>query len=301
MAKTDDAISAFCKIAFFPQNSPTQQSSSSFFSSAGKLVSYHVEDGSHLFAGETYATVEVMKLVMEMKVTESGCIHFIKRPGALLESGGVIAHLTLDDPSRVSRAEVFQGNGFPADPQPPLMGNEGNRQISTAGVNKLNHVFQRAFRELKEILNGFSIPEPYYSERLAITLNLFLACLRDPMLPLMELQEAISTCASRLPVRVERALKQLMAAYASNITSVLCKFPYMAITNVLDQHAACLQRAADKENFLHATEVRRWSAQARRQVVFTVGGQLLFSVTLEVILFVFSECSKETQLRREYI
>lgn len=196
-----------------------------------------------------------MKLVMEMKVCESGCIHFVKRPGALLESGGVIAHLTLDDPSRVSRADVFVGKGFPSDPEPLMADAVSGRRLNVAGVNKLNHVFQRAFRELKEILNGYSIPEPFFSPRLLMTLKLFLSCLRDPMLPLMELQEAISNCACRLPFRVERALKQLMTSYASNITSVLCKFPYMAITSVLDQHAASLQREAEKENFLHATEV----------------------------------------------
>jgi len=40
--------------------------------SAGKLVNYCVEDGGHVFAGEVYAEIEVMKMVMELRVTESG-------------------------------------------------------------------------------------------------------------------------------------------------------------------------------------------------------------------------------------
>ena len=40
--------------------------------SAGKLVNYCVEDGGHVFAGDVYAEIEVMKMVMELRVTESG-------------------------------------------------------------------------------------------------------------------------------------------------------------------------------------------------------------------------------------
>ena len=40
--------------------------------SAGKLVNYCVEDGGHVSAGDVYAEIEVMKMVMELHVTESG-------------------------------------------------------------------------------------------------------------------------------------------------------------------------------------------------------------------------------------
>ena len=40
--------------------------------SAGKLVNYCVEDGGHVFAGDVYAEIEVMKMVMELRVSESG-------------------------------------------------------------------------------------------------------------------------------------------------------------------------------------------------------------------------------------
>ena len=40
--------------------------------SAGKLISYVVEDGGHVFAGDVYAEIEVMKMVMELRVSESG-------------------------------------------------------------------------------------------------------------------------------------------------------------------------------------------------------------------------------------
>jgi len=40
--------------------------------SAGKLINYVVEDGGHVFGGDVYAEIEVMKMVMELRVTESG-------------------------------------------------------------------------------------------------------------------------------------------------------------------------------------------------------------------------------------
>lgn len=97
--------------------------------SAGKLLQYICEDGAHVCAGETYAEIEVnvliliswstlclflclltdclccgfqvMKMVMTLTVQQSGCIHFVKRPGAVLEPGCVVAHIELDDPSSI--------------------------------------------------------------------------------------------------------------------------------------------------------------------------------------------------------
>lgn len=40
--------------------------------SAGKLLNYSVEDGAHVYAGDAYAEIEVMKMVMELRVTETG-------------------------------------------------------------------------------------------------------------------------------------------------------------------------------------------------------------------------------------
>ena len=40
--------------------------------STGKLLSYLVEDGAHVYAGDVYAEIEVMKMVMELRVAETG-------------------------------------------------------------------------------------------------------------------------------------------------------------------------------------------------------------------------------------
>lgn len=46
---------------------------------------------------------QVMKMVMTLSVQQSGCIHFIKRPGAVLVPGCMMAHMDLDDPSSIHR------------------------------------------------------------------------------------------------------------------------------------------------------------------------------------------------------
>lgn len=45
--------------------------------------------------------MQVMKIIMTLAVEEAGRVHYIKRPGTLLDAGCVIARLELDDPSKV--------------------------------------------------------------------------------------------------------------------------------------------------------------------------------------------------------
>ncbi|TSL34519.1 Acetyl-CoA carboxylase [Bagarius yarrelli] len=160
--------------------------------SAGKLIQYTVEDGGHVFAGQCYAEIEVMKMVMTLTAVESGCIHYVKRAGAVLEPGCVIAKLQLDDPSRV--------------------------------------------QQLKEWV------------------EMLMKTLRDPSLPLLELQDIMTSVSGRIPPAVEKAIKKEMAQYASNITSVLCQFPSQQIANILDSHAATLNRKSEREVFFMNTQ-----------------------------------------------
>lgn len=73
----------------------------------GKLLQFLVDDGSHVYSGQAYAEIEVMKMVMTLTTQESGLVHHVKRSGAVLEAGSILARLDLDDPTRVHRAELF--------------------------------------------------------------------------------------------------------------------------------------------------------------------------------------------------
>ncbi|CAN7995548.1 unnamed protein product [Ixodes hexagonus] len=156
--------------------------------STGKLLQFLVEDGAHVVCGQTYAEVEVMKMVMTLSVEESGCVHFVKRPGAVLEAGCELARLELDDPSRVNKAQPFEG-GFPPG--------EGEDYL---GGDKLNQQFVAAKQILENVLDGYALPDPYFQAHLSTTLDTFMRTLRDPTLPLMELkvQEALSVDSARI-------------------------------------------------------------------------------------------------------
>ncbi|XP_026117225.1 acetyl-CoA carboxylase isoform X2 [Carassius auratus] len=209
--------------------------------SAGKLLQYVVDDGSHVLATQPYAEIEVMKMVMTLHVQHSGCIHFLKRSGTVLEPGCVVARMDLDDPSCI----------HPVKPNTePLPSQE---TLPVAG-ERLHQVFHSVLENLVKIMDGYCLPEPYFSQKLKKWLDTLMKTLRDPSLPLLELQEIMTSVAGRIPGTVEKAIRKVMAQYASNITSVLCQFPSQRIANILDSHAAMLQRKADREVFFMNTQ-----------------------------------------------
>ncbi|XP_041792792.1 acetyl-CoA carboxylase isoform X1 [Chelmon rostratus] len=209
--------------------------------SAGKLLQYMIEDGGHVCAGETYAEIEVMKMVMTLTVQQSGCIYFVKRPGAVLQPGCVMAHVDLDDPSSVHRVELNTAILPPQQPL-PIVG------------EKLHQVFHSVLENLGKVMDGYCLEEPYFSSKLKQWVATLMKTLRDPSLPLLELQEIMTSVAGRIPPGVEKDIRKVMAQYASNITSVLCQFPSQRIANILDSHAATLQRKADREVFFMNTQ-----------------------------------------------
>ncbi|XP_049645344.1 acetyl-CoA carboxylase 2 [Suncus etruscus] len=222
---------------FEKENDPTVLRSPS----AGKLIQYMVEDGGHVEAGNSYAEIEVMKMIMTLSVQEGGCVRYLKRPGAVLEAGCVVARLELDDPSKVHAAEPFTGE-LPAQPTMPILG------------EKLHQVFHNVLENLTNVMNGYCLPEPIFSIKLKEWVQKLMMTLRHPTLPLLELQEIMTSVSGRIPVPVEKAVRRVMAQYASNITSVLCQFPSQQIASILDCHAATLQRKADREAFFMNTQ-----------------------------------------------
>ncbi|XP_006870497.1 PREDICTED: acetyl-CoA carboxylase 2 [Chrysochloris asiatica] len=222
---------------FEKENDPTVLRSPS----AGKLIQYTVEDGDHVEAGSSYAEMEVMKMIMTLTVQASGRVKYIKRPGAVLEAGCVVARLELDDPSKVHPAKPFTGE-LPTQPTLLILG------------EKLHQVFHNVLENLTSIMSGYCLPEPIFSIKLKEWVQKLMTTLRHPSLPLLELQEIMTSVSGRIPSSVEKAVRRVMAQYASNITSVLCQFPSQQIATILDCHAATLQRKADREVFFMDTQ-----------------------------------------------
>ena len=205
---------------FHKENDPTVLRSPS----AGKLVHFRVDDGQHLNAGDVYAEIEVMKMLMELRATVSGTIEHMKRAGGVLELGAVIARLKVDDDSLVQRSQLYMGKFAPSPKGPRVKG------------DKLHQVFQSTKESLEHILDGYSYPEPYFKEKLEARVNTLMQSLRDPSLPLLELQELISSVQGRLPALLESNINKLITQYANNLTSVLAQFPSAQIASVIDNY-----------------------------------------------------------------
>ncbi|CAH1397030.1 unnamed protein product [Nezara viridula] len=210
--------------------------------SAGKLLSLIVEDGGHVGKGQAYAEIEVMKMVMTLTAAESGIITYTKRPGAVLDAGTLLGHLELDDPSLITKAQDYKGQFPELDVSTPTVG------------DKLNHKHAHYRQMLDNILAGYCLPEPYHLIRLREVIEKFMSSLRDPSLPLLELQEVIASISGRIPISVEKKIRKLMTLYERNITSVLAQFPSQQIASVIDSHAATLQKRADRDNFFLTTQ-----------------------------------------------
>ncbi|KAI4536359.1 hypothetical protein MG293_013751 [Ovis ammon polii] len=152
--------------------------------------------------------------------------------GEHVEAGGSYAEI---------EAEPFAGE-LPSQPTLPILG------------EKLHQVFHSVLENLTNIMNGYCLPEPIFSIKLKDWVQKLLRTLRHPSLPLLELQEIMTSVSGRIPAPVEKAVRRVMAQYASNITSVLCQFPSQQIATILDCHAATLQRKADREVFFMNTQ-----------------------------------------------
>ncbi|KMQ93420.1 acetyl- carboxylase [Lasius niger] len=192
--------------------------------SAGKLINFLVEDGGHVGTGQA----------------EAGSVFYVKRPGAVLEAGTMIAHLELDDPSLVTKAQEYTGQ-FPA-------------AVVLGVPEKLNHLHSKYRNALENTLAGYCLPDPYHLPRLRELIEKFMCSLRDPNLPLLELQEVIATISGRIPISVEKKIRKLMSLYERNITSILAQFPSQQIAAVIDGHAATLSKRAERDVFFLTTQ-----------------------------------------------
>eukprot|EP00794_Sanderia_malayensis_P012741 gene12741-14046_t len=232
---------------FRKENDPTVLRASS----AGKLINYLVEDGGHVFQGEPYAEIEVMKMVMTLNAPENGCVHYVKCTGAVLDPGVVVARLELDDPSRVKQALSYLGKFLP--PQGPKV----------KGV-KLNQICDMALEDLSHMLAGYMLPDPYFEDKMKERVRTVNQALKNPSLPLLEMQEMLASVSGRIPNVVEEKIMAYLSRYSSNITSILTKFPSQQIANLIDSHAATLTKRVEKDIFFMNTQGIRQIVQRYR-------------------------------------
>ena len=188
----------------------------------------------------------------------------MKRSGAVFEAGSILARLDLDDPSRVHRAELYTSSFEALEVEVDSVSEHSDSGATSSastiephmmpGEHKLNTTFMQAKTFLENILAGFVLPEPYFSNFMSNYVETFMDCLRDPRLPLLELQDIIASTSGRIPAQVEKSIRKLLNNYSSNITAILAAFPSQQIASVIDSYAATLQKRADRDVFFLNTQ-----------------------------------------------
>ncbi|KAL5289420.1 hypothetical protein ACFFRR_009517 [Megaselia abdita] len=208
--------------------------------SAGKLVNKLIEEGGHVNKGQPYAEMEVMKMIMTLTSPEAGTVSYVRQTGSALEAGAIIANLELDDPSLVTKAQTYTY---------PFPSNDMNKI-----PEKLNREHNNYKKILEDTLSGYCLPDPYNVPRINEVIEKFMKSLRDPSLPLLEMQDVVATISGRIPPVVEKKIRRFMTLYEQNITSVLAQFPSQQIAGVIDSFAATLLKKEDREKFFLATQ-----------------------------------------------
>ncbi len=175
------------KTCLFPQEyDPTILRSSV----SGKLIRFIVGSGDHVEVGQPYAEMEVMKMYLALTAPESGFITIEKPEGTSVDVGTVIATLELDDPSKVRRAEQFDGHLPPYGP-PQTIG------------SKPHQVFAQARKHVQLLLRGFD------TDRNAI--ETFFGLIDDPQVAVGEMREALAALIGRIPTSVSSQVEDCLA------------------------------------------------------------------------------------------
>ncbi|KAK7740495.1 acetyl-coenzyme-A carboxylase [Cytospora paraplurivora] len=198
------------------ENDPTQLRSPS----PGKLVSYSVENGEHVKAGQVFAEVEVMKMYMPLVAQEDGVVQLIKQPGATLEAGDILGILVLDDPGRVKQAQPFLGH-LPEFGPPMVVGDKPSQR------------FSKLYGTLVNILEGFDNNVVMHS-----TLKDLVEVLRNPELPYSEWNAKFSALHSRMPQKLDAQFSQIVDRSKQRGGEFPAKALIRALQRFLDENVA---------------------------------------------------------------
>ncbi|OAF72148.1 hypothetical protein A3Q56_00089 [Intoshia linei] len=209
----------------------------------GKLVRYLVEDGDHVNANDVYAEVEVMKMIMELKVVYSGLIHYVKREGVVVENSGLIATLTLDDPTTKSNLEVYK------EKFPLYM----TMDADFGGVGPKER-YERIFNLVKQTLYGYHIQEPYCTNLIVSNIHFLGNLLLNPSLPILELNNVIYMLNDTMQTNVLREVYEVVHTYQRNFTSVMSDFPVEKIVDIIKSYCSGLNSKADQTIYLVTIE-----------------------------------------------
>lgn len=208
---------------FTPEYDPTRLVSNV----AGKLARLLVQDGEHVKAGDSFAEVEVMKMYMTLKAKESGVVRFKLSEGATLSPGDLIATMVLDDADRIVTAEEFTGK-LSSFIESDIVFNE------SYFLEKLPHHKRKlALAEIDKVLDGY----PLTDSEIEAALEDCISTLHDRLLPVYEIQEALSVLRGRIDNDLFNRITELNEEYNRSISNSSILFPANKILSAIWENA----------------------------------------------------------------
>ena len=236
-------------VCFTPDYDPTSLTTDV----AGKLVKQLVPSGTHLNMGDPYAEIEVMKMFLPLKVEESGIIQWSVNEGAALSPGHLIATLELDNPETVKTATVFDGHlntgAVGGSPKPSKFGRPSVK------FRRAHVLLREAVASLQRVMSGFVIP----SDNLDAALHDLQAAVRDPTLPVYEIDEQLSVLSGRMDAKLYSQFTDLIEGYklehanSPSVRSTAPPFPADAMISDLEMHTSSLADASERAAFISQT------------------------------------------------
>jgi hypothetical protein len=125
----------------------------------------------------------------EMYLPFGFSLQWTKRPGAILEASCILARVIFDESQQIQQPKLFEGQ---------FQFERSDRLAST----KLHRIFDTTKQTLTNILTGYTYPEPYFRAKLSSHVEKLFSILRDPALPLLEVEDILSNMSERIPKEV---------------------------------------------------------------------------------------------------
>jgi acetyl-CoA carboxylase/biotin carboxylase 1 len=188
---------------FTPEYDPTRLTSSV----AGKLARLLVAGGTHIKAGDPFVEIEVMKMYMPLKAEESGIIHFQMTEGATLKSGALIATVTLDNPDKVVKSEIFSG----------ILYSDQISEVSVPSFTPPNLIMRESLEEISKVFSGYFLSEAHIQQ----AFHTYLGSFNDKLLPFYEMEEAMSFLRGRIDADLSKRILDLNSIYKESINNCL--------------------------------------------------------------------------------
>eukprot|EP01080_Neovahlkampfia_damariscottae_P011048 gene11048-3756_t len=195
---------------------------------SGKIVRYLVEDGSRIVAKQPIMELEMMKMIVTLKASLSGVIKFQIVPGAAIKPGDILAHLDLDDPSQVKRAEIYEGK-FP--------------EISSKLNLKSHQLLQKSIEEVRTLLAGYDYPDNLYEKKIQESVQSLKKILEKDVL-ISEFLEKIGPFLVQVPSQISHKVQDILHSKKyDNVADMINE----GLIKLFDQHLTTLSETKKNE------------------------------------------------------